>query len=237
MKKSSMFVGLDIHKSSIEIAIAEAGRDGEVRSYGAIDGTLDALDKVVRKLVSKGSELHFVYEAGPCGYDVYRHLTAQGFDCVVVAPSKIPRQSGNRIKNDRRDAQMLARLHRAGELTAVYVPCVEDEAMRDLTRAREDAKAMERNAKQRILAFLLRHGHCYSGKSPWSRAHFRWISLLNLPAGGGHNVAFRIQAHAVDAAVRRKVVQHLVRAERAVRLHRIGAQFALWPSPYLLCAT
>jgi transposase len=181
MKKSSMFVGLDIHKTSIEIAIAEAGRDGEVRSYGSIDGTLNALDKVVRKLVSKGSELHFVYEAGPCGYDVYRHLTAQGFDCVVVAPSKIPRQSGNRIKNDRRDAQMLARLHRAGELTAVYVPCVEDEAMRDLTRAREDAKAVERKAKQRILAFLLRHGHCYSGKSPWSRAHFRWISILKMP--------------------------------------------------------
>jgi transposase len=181
MKKSSMFVGLDIHKTSIEIAIAEAGRDGEVRSYGSIDGTLNALDKVVRKLVSKGSELHFVYEAGPCGYDVYRHLTAQRFDCVVVAPSKIPRQSGNRIKNDRRDAQMLARLHRAGELTAVYVPCVEDEAMRDLTRAREDAKAVERKAKQRILAFLLRHGHCYSGKSPWSRAHFRWISILKMP--------------------------------------------------------
>jgi transposase len=181
MKKSSMFVGLDIHKSSIEIAIADAGRNGEVRSYGGIDGTLTALDKVVRKLVSKGSDLHFVYEAGPCGYEVYRHLTAQGFDCVVVAPSKIPRQSGSRIKNDRRDAQMLARLHRSGELTAVYVPCIEDEAMRDLTRAREDAKAMERNAKQRILAFLLRHGHCYSGKSPWSRAHFRWISILKMP--------------------------------------------------------
>jgi len=176
-----MFVGLDIHKSSIEIAIAEAGRDGEVRSYGSIDGTLDALDKVVRKLVSKGCELHFVYEAGPCGYDVYRHLRAQGFECVVAAPSKIPRQSGNRIKNDRRDAQMLARLHRAGELTAVYVPRLEDEAMRDLTRAREDAKTLERQAKQRILAFLLRHGHCYSGKSPWSRAHFRWISLLKMP--------------------------------------------------------
>ena len=99
MKKSSMFIGLDVHKDSIEIAIAEADCDGEVRSYGGIDGTLDALDKVIRKLVSKGFNLHFVYEAGPCGYDVYRHLTAQGFDCVVVAPSKIPRQSGNRIKN------------------------------------------------------------------------------------------------------------------------------------------
>ncbi len=181
MKKFSMFVGLDVHKNSIEIAFAEAGRDGEVRSYGSIDGSLNALDKVIRKLVSKGCELHFAYEAGPCGYDVYRHLTAQGFDCVVVAPSKIPRQSGNRIKNDRRDAQMLARLHRADELTAVYVPFVEDEAMRDLTRAREDAKAVERKAKQRILAFLLRHGHRYSGKSHWSRAHFHWISIIKMP--------------------------------------------------------
>jgi transposase len=180
MKKSSMFVGLDVHKNSIEIAFAESGRDGEVRDYGKIDGSLVALDKVVRKLVSKGCDLRFVYEAGPSGYDVYRHLTAQGFDCVVVAPSKIPRQSGNRIKNDRRDAQMLARLHRAGELTAVYVPCVEDEAMRDLTRAREDAKSLERKAKQRILAFLLRQGFRYSGKTPWSGAHFRWIATLKM---------------------------------------------------------
>jgi transposase len=176
-----MFVGLDVHKSSIQIAFAEGGRDGEVRSYGRIDGTLNALDKVVRKLVSKGCELHFVYEAGPCGYDIYRHLTAQGFDCVVVAPAKIPRQSGNRIKNDRRDAEMLARLHRAGELTAVYVPSIEDEAMRDLTRAREDAKSLERKARQRILAFLLRHGHRYSGISSWSRAHFHWISKIKMP--------------------------------------------------------
>ena len=93
----------------------------------------------------------------------------------------IPKQSGNRIKNDRRDAQILARLHRAGELTNIYVPSMEDEAMRDLTRAREDAKSVERKAKQRILAFLLRHGYRYSGKTPWSKAHFRWISILKLP--------------------------------------------------------
>lgn len=181
MKKSSMFVGLDVHKNSIEIAFAESGRDGEVRSYGKIDGSLSALDKVIRKLVSRNCELHFVYEAGPCGYEIYRHLTAQGFDCAVVAPSKIPRQSGNRIKNDRRDAQMLARLHRAGELMGVYVPRLEDEAMRDLTRSREDAKSLEKRAKQRVLAFLLRQGFRYSGKSPWSEAHFRWIATLKMP--------------------------------------------------------
>jgi len=181
MKKSSIFVGLDVHKNSIEIAIAEAGRNGEVRSYGKIDGSLGALDKVIRKLVSKGYELHFVYEAGPCGYEIYRHLAAQGFDCMVVAPAMIPKQSGNRIKNDHRDAQMLARLHRAGELSAVFVPFAEDEAMRDLTRSREDAKLAEKKAKQRILAFLLRHGHHFNGRSHWSQAHLRWIAGIKMP--------------------------------------------------------
>jgi transposase len=181
MKKSIMFVGLDVHKNSIEIAFAAGGRDDEVRSYGKIDSTLDALDKVIRKLVSKGCELNFAYEAGPCGYEIFRHLNSKGFRCTVVAPSLIPKRSGNRIKNDRRDAQMLARLHRAGELTNAYVPCIEDEAMRDLTRAREDAKGLEKKAKQRILAFLLRQGYRYSGRSPWSSAHFRWISTLKMP--------------------------------------------------------
>lgn len=181
MKKSIMYVGLDVHKNSIEVAFADGGRQGEVRSYGKIDGTLAALDKLIRKLEAKGSELHFAYEAGPCGFEIYRHLSRNGYDCIVVAPSMIPRQSGKRIKTDRRDAQMLARLHRAGELTSIYVPTLDDEAMRDLTRAREDAKSVERKAKQRILAFLLRHGYRYSGKTPWSRAHFRWIATLKMP--------------------------------------------------------
>jgi transposase len=136
---------------------------------------------VVRKLVSKGNRLHFVYEAGPCGYQIYRHLTAQGFDCDVVAPSRIPKPSGNKIKNDRRDALMLARLHRSGELTAVYVPRAEDEAIRDLTRAREDAKGDEKRSKQRLLSFLLRSGFRYTGGSPWSKAHMRWLSDIKMP--------------------------------------------------------
>ena len=104
MKEYNTFVGMDVHKNSIEIAIAEQGRKGEIRSYGKIDGTLSALDKVVRKLVSKGRCLHFVYEAGPCGYEIYRHLTSKELDCTVAAPSKIPKKSGDRIKNDHRDA-------------------------------------------------------------------------------------------------------------------------------------
>ena len=159
MKKLIMYVGLDVHKNSIEVAFADAGRDGEVRSYGKIDGNLTALDKVIRKREAKGSELHFAYEAGPCGYGIYRHLSSNGYDCIVVAPSMIPRQSGNRLQTDRRDAQMLARLHRAGELTSIYVPALEDEAMRDRTRAREDAKSVEKKAKQRILAVFPHQAH------------------------------------------------------------------------------
>lgn len=181
MKHNSTFIGMDVHKNSIDIAIAHAGRKGQVLHYGKIDGTVSALDKVVRKLVSSGDRLYFVYEAGPCGYQIYRHLTAKGFDCTVVAPSMIPKQSGNRIKNDRRDAVTLARLHRAGELTAVYVPLAEDEAMRDLTRAREDVKADEKKSKQRLLSFLLRSGHRYGGRSLWSQAHRRWLADIKMP--------------------------------------------------------
>ncbi len=180
MSKSICYIGMDVHKNSIAIAIAEEGRKGEVRNYGTIDNNMTALDKVIRKLLSDNSELLFAYEAGPCGYGIYRHLTGNGFHCEVVAPSLIPKKSGDRIKNDRRDAQMLARLYRAGELTPVYVPHIEDEAMRDLTRAREDIRHCQRKAKQRLNAFLLRHGFNYSGSSRWSQAHFRWISDIKM---------------------------------------------------------
>ena len=180
MSNSIRFIGMDVHKNSIAIAIAEEGRKGEVRNYGTIDNNMTALDKVIRKLLSDNCELLFAYEAGPCGYGIYRHLTGNGFCCEVVAPSMIPKKSGDRIKNDRRDAQMLARLYRAGELTPIYVPHLEDEAMRDLTRAREDAKHCERKAKQRLNAFLLRHGFKYSGRSKWSQSHFRWISDIKM---------------------------------------------------------
>ena len=158
MKDSIIFIGLDVHKDTIDIAIAESNGSKEVRHYGKIDGDLTALDKAVRKLQSKGSELRFVYEAGPCGYDIYRHLAKQKLSCIVVAPSLIPKKSGDRIKTDRRDAMGLARLYRAGELTAVYVPREDDEAMRDLSRAREDAVNASRTARQRLGAMLLRLG-------------------------------------------------------------------------------
>ena len=137
MAKRSMFVGMDVHKESIDISLAEEGRNGEVRHYGVIPGDLEAVAKVLRALRAPTRQLRFVYEAGPCGFWIHRYLTGQGEDCVVVNPSNMPKRSGDRIKTDRRDGDALARLHRAGELTAIYIPTPDDEALRDLVRARE----------------------------------------------------------------------------------------------------
>src|ERR1700732_865659 len=133
------YVGLDVHKAGIVVAVAVGGLRGEVREYGRIANTAGALDRLMRQLGGEGVELRFCYEAGPCGYGIQRHLSAHGHDCVVVAPSLIPKRAGDRVKTDRRDAASLARLHRAGELTAVWVPDAGHEAMSDLVRARLDA--------------------------------------------------------------------------------------------------
>jgi transposase len=189
-------VGLDAHKESIEIVTADEFGEREVRHVGKVGGDMMSLDKAIRKLRSRGSELRFVYEAGPCGYEIYRHLSAQGYRCAVVAPSMIPRKSGNRIKNDRRDAEALARLYRAGELTAVYVPCEEDEAMRDLTRGRQDAVKGLRTARQQLGAFLLRHGIRYTGKTSWTASHMRWLSDIKM-SHPAQQITLQEYSHAV----------------------------------------
>lgn len=181
MNKIVKYIGMDVHKDSITIAIADDGRNGEVRIYGKIPNNLDQINKVMRKLISQNSELHCVYEAGPCGYQIYRYLTDKKIDCLVAAPALIPKKSGDRIKNDRRDALKLATLHRSGELTAVYVPDQEDEAFRDLVRARGDVQKARRRTKQQINAFLLRHGISYPGKTKWSKAHLNWLTTIKMP--------------------------------------------------------
>src|SRR6478672_58385 len=164
------YVGLDVHKDGIVVAVAVGGLRGEVREYGRIANTAGALDRPMRKLGGEGVGLRFCYEAGPCGYGIQRHLSGHGHDCVVVAPSLIPKRAGDRVKTDRRDAASLARLYRAGELTAVWVPDAAHEAMRDLVRARLDAVHALRRARQQLSGFLLRQG-CHYGRPAWTRLH------------------------------------------------------------------
>jgi transposase len=162
MDEHITYVGLDVHKETISVALAVGGRRGEVREHGQISNTPAALTRLLSKLSQPGAVLRFCYEAGPCGYGIQRQLTAAGHDCVVVAPSLIPRKPGDRIKTDRRDAINLAKLHRAGELTPVWIPDLAHEAMRDLVRARLAAVRSLRQARQQLSGFLLRHGFHYN---------------------------------------------------------------------------
>jgi transposase len=167
------FVGLDVHSRSIAIAIAEAG-DGAPQNLATIPTDTGALLKQLKKLGPLKS-LRVCYEAGPTGFGLCRDLKAAGINCVVVAPSLVPVQHGDRVKTDRRDAVKLARFLRSGDLTSIYVPEPETEAMRDLERARDDAKNAQRAARQQLGKFLLRHGRLYEGKSAWTKAHIEWI--------------------------------------------------------------
>jgi transposase len=186
MKKTVKYIGLDVHKNSISIGIADEGRDGEIRYYGKIDNNMDQLTKFSRKLISQGAELRCVYEAGSCGYHIYRYLTSNGIKCEVIAPSKTPQKSGDHLKNDKRDCLSLARLHRAGELTPIYVPNEEDEALRDLVRARADTRNAHKRAKQQLKAFLLRHHKVFPGKTSWSKTYFNWLADLKMKHPAQH---------------------------------------------------
>ena len=162
MEQRIIYVGLDVHKDTIAVALAETGKRGEVREYGKIANTPAALRTLAAKLASHGWRLRFCYEAGPCGYGIQRQLSEAGHECVVVAPSLIPRKPGDRVKTDRRDAINLAKLHRAGELSSVWVPDPAHEAIRDLVRARLAAVRVLRQARQQLSGFLLRHGRHYN---------------------------------------------------------------------------
>ena len=193
---STLYIGLDVHKSTISVAGAEEGRNGEVRSYGTIEHIPTQIDKLIKRLEKQGKALHFCYEAGCCGYGLQRQIIAAGHSCTVVAPSRIARKPGEHVKTDRLDAMKLARLNRAGELDAVWVPDAAHEAMRDLVRSRGDAMEHLKACKQQLLSFLLRHSRIYSGKCCWTHAHYRWLSQQKFehPA---HQIVFQDYIHAI----------------------------------------
>jgi len=173
MKSLAQYVGLDVHKDSISIAVAREGRDPS-EPLARIPNDPSRLLKKLDRLGPR-TDLHVCYEAGPTGYGLVRLLEKAGISCVVVAPSMIPRKSGDRVKTDKRDAAKLAHFLRSGDLTCVRVPDQSTEALRDLVRARDDAKTVERAARHRLSKFLLRHDRRYAGRTAWTGMHLDWI--------------------------------------------------------------
>jgi transposase len=199
---SEAFIGFDTAKKKHAVAIADVGREGEIRYLGEIDSSPLTIERMIRKLAGRYEKLHFCYEAGPTGYGLYRQVRGLGHNCTVVAPSLIPKKSGERVKTNRRDAVTLARLFRAGELTSVWVPDTVHEAVRDLVRARETASQDLRRKRQQLLSFLLRHGRIFSGRQHWSRAHLRWLAQQKFdhPA---QQIVFQDAVDAIDDAAAR----------------------------------
>jgi transposase len=208
---SEAFVGFDTSKVKHAVAIAEGGRDGKVRYVGEVASSPMIIEGAVAKLAKRYGKLHFCYEAGPTGYGLYRQLQALGHRCHVVAPALIPKKPGERVKTNRRDAVTLARLFRAGELTAVWVPDAVHEAVRDLVRARHAVAEDLRRKRQQLLSFLLRHGRIFTGRRHWTRAHRRWLATQTFqhPA---QQIVFQDGVDAIEdgAARLRRVEEHLV---------------------------
>jgi transposase len=177
MKKTTRFVGLDVHADSIAVAVAES--DGSVRSLGVLASNYETLKKLLLKRVGRTDEVRVCYEAGPTGYGLYWELTKAGFHCDVVAPTLVPVRAGDRVKTDRRDAVKLARAYRSGDLTPVWVPDRKHEALRDLVRAREAAKKDQLRARHRLQKFLLRHDRRPPTKlTNWTQKHMTWIRTV-----------------------------------------------------------
>jgi transposase len=222
-QSSTLFIGMDVHKDTIAVAYVAPDHGAAVIYLGTLGTRQCDIDQLIRKMQSKAKHLIFVYEAGPCGYWLYRSLKKKDYDCWVVAPSLMPHKAGDRVKTDRRDAIPLARLARSGDRTAVYVPKVEDEAIRDLTRAREDTLSDLKAAQFRLKAFLRRHDIRYTGRAHWSPAHLRWLSEVVCPTPAQPIVSQEyVRAVNEHTERRQRLEQELQDHVHAWRLHPVG---------------
>ena len=211
MKDTIKYVGLDVSKEKIAVAIADEGRDMP-RYYGMIPHTKEAIKKTLKK-IGNLETLRVCYEAGPTGYPLYRLLTSLGIHCEVIAPSLIPQRPGERVKTDRRDSIRLAQLYRAGELTSIYVPNEEDEALRDLVRAREDAKEDELRSKHRLTKFLLRNEiRPPKGMRAWTKKHRDWLDKLKFESSS-LRIVFQEYYHQL-----KEIEQRIKRLDNEIKL-------------------
>lgn len=203
--KTKLYIGLDVHKNSIVVATAEAGRSAP-RNYGKWGGSNLSAERGLIKLLKafdlQKSQVSIVYEAGPTGFVLARRLLQLNYDCIIVGPSEVPEKSGKSVKTDRIDACKLARLHRAGELEAIHIPDAGDEAVRDLCRARTDASQALARAKQQLGMFLLRNGYRYEGKTRWSQRHMNYLRKLRMPHRA-QQLVIEEYIQTVDAGVER----------------------------------
>jgi transposase len=199
---SEVFVGIDVAKLRNAVAIADEGRDGEVRYLGEVDASEDSMRRLIKRLAVKHDRLHFCYEAGPTGYGLHRLITEMGHDCIVVAPSLIPKKPSDRVKTNRRDALSLARLFRAGELTAVWVPDTAHEAMRNLVRARTATVKDVGIKKRQVSSLLLRHHRIFSRKA-WGARYRRWLQEQTFEHAADH-IVFQEAVNAVKVAEERR---------------------------------
>ena len=217
MNYNTIFVGMDVHKATISVAIAEEGQ-GEPISLGIIDNTTEALLKLIKKLAKPEKQLLFCYESGPCGYEIYRFLKERDYHCMVAAASLVPSKAGDRVKTDKRDAKKLARLFRSGELTAVWVPDEEQEALRDLVRAREEAVKDLQRKRHQLGKYLLRQGiKPPPGVRAWGAKHRQWLDGLKMELSA-HQIVLSDYRNALDRAQER--VKHL---EQEIELYTQGS--------------
>jgi transposase len=219
MKDVQKFVGLDVSKDTIAVAIADPGR-GEPRFHGTIQNKPEDIRKLMKKL-GNHENLLVCYEAGPTGYGIYRLLLSMDIECMVVAPSLIPKRSGDRVKTDKRDSTRLAQLLRAGELTSVWVPDEDHEALRDLIRARHDAREDLQSSRQRLVHLLLRHEiRPPQGVRNWSVKHREWLKRLTFERAS-QRIVFQEYLHAIY-----EVEERMKRLEAQIHEEAIQSEHA-----------